>query len=109
MIRFGLALAFVVAACGGPKQKPDSPFVEEGSAQKETCCCKSFPISSDGSPSYDPNINRIECGNQQGTCVDDVQCQASESNGASDPGQPDTDPGETNDSSDSLPSTGELP
>ncbi len=107
MIRFGLALAFVVAACGGPKQKPDSPFVDEGSAQKETCCCKSFPISSDGKPVYEPDTNRIECGTQQGTCVDDVQCQGSEPTETPDPGEPGGDT--SGDSNDSLPSTGELP
>lgn len=70
-----IALLFV-AACGGPKAKPESPLVNEGSAAKpENCCCKSNPLTSeDGKALYEANTNRMECSTKQGTCVDEVQC-----------------------------------
>ena len=39
---------FVVAlaACSGPKAKPESPLVNEGAAKPETCCCKTTPSTS---------------------------------------------------------------
>jgi hypothetical protein len=73
-----LAIALVVAACSGPKPKPESPIVDEGSAVPETCCCKSNPLTSDdGKPVYGM-VNRMECSTQPGECVADVQCQASQ-------------------------------
>jgi hypothetical protein len=69
-----MVLAVALAACSGPKAKPESPIVNEGSAAKgDSCCCKSFPLTSDGTPAYE-NGNRMECSSKQGTCVDDVQC-----------------------------------
>lgn len=66
----------LVAACGGPKTKTESPLVNEGSGAKpENCCCKSNPLTSeDGRPVYEAGTNRMECSTKQGTCVDDVQC-----------------------------------
>jgi hypothetical protein len=71
-----LIVAFLlVAACSGPKAKPDSPIVKEGSAVSETCCCKSTPLTSDdGKPVFEP-ANRMDCSGKQGTCVDEVQCK----------------------------------
>jgi len=71
-----LALALLVlAACGGPMAKPESPIVNEGSDTPETCCCKSFPLTSeDGKPVYDMSP-RMECSARQGECVPDVQCR----------------------------------
>jgi hypothetical protein len=69
---------FVVAlaACSGPKAKPESPLVNEGSAKPETCCCKTTPSTSvDGKPVYEGAIGRMECSTRQGECVDEVQCQ----------------------------------
>jgi hypothetical protein len=71
-----MALAVALAACSGPKAKPESPIVNEGSAKVgETCCCKSTPIAGDGTPVYEPQQGRMDCSSKQGTCVDDVQCQ----------------------------------
>ncbi|HLL24517.1 MAG TPA: hypothetical protein VK427_20440 [Kofleriaceae bacterium] len=73
-MRILLALAFVAAACGGPKKKPEGAIVNEGSATTDTCCCKSNPLTSeDGRPVYELG-NRMECSSKQGTCVDEVQC-----------------------------------
>ncbi len=70
-----LALALLVlAACGGPQAKQESPLVNEGSDVPETCCCKSFPLTSeDGKPVFEM-APRMECSARQGTCVPDVQC-----------------------------------
>lgn len=74
-MKLALAIAVVLAACTGPKAKPESPIVNEGSAVPERCCCKAFPLSSeDGKPVYD-QVNRMECSIQQGECVAEVQCQ----------------------------------
>ncbi|HEU4728641.1 MAG TPA: hypothetical protein VFT22_12145 [Kofleriaceae bacterium] len=73
-----LAVTLALAACGGPKAKPESPIVNEGSDVPESCCCKSNPLSSeDGKPVY-AMTNRMECSTQQGECVPDVQCQKAE-------------------------------
>jgi len=70
-----LAMALLVLGCGGVKAKPESPFVNEGSDTPESCCCKSFPLTSeDGKPVY-AMANRMECSEQQGECVADVQCR----------------------------------
>ena len=70
------ALTFVVLACGGPQKKPEGAVVKEGSAVPETCCCKSFPMTSeDGKPVYKMS-GRMLCSNDHGECVDDVQCNA---------------------------------
>jgi len=71
-----LALLMIVPAACGPAPKPEGPIVKEGSAVPDSCCCKTNPITSvDGMPVYEPGTNRMECSTQQGTCVDDVQCQ----------------------------------
>jgi hypothetical protein len=73
-----ILMAFVIglAACSGPKAKPESPLVNEGSQKvPEACCCKSFPVGGDGTPVYETGTNRMECSTKQGTCVDEVQCQ----------------------------------
>lgn len=70
-----LAMTLVLAACGGPRPKPESPIVDEGSDNPESCCCKSTALASDdGKPAYDM-ANRMECSARQGECVPDVQCQ----------------------------------
>jgi hypothetical protein len=70
-----LAMMLVLAACGGPAPKPESPIVNEGSDTAEDCCCKSNPLTSnDGLPVYEME-NRMECSAKQGECVPDVQCQ----------------------------------
>jgi len=72
-----LALAFLLAACGGPKKTTESALVNEGSATPDTCCCKSNPLTSeDGRPVYEVG-NRMECSSKQGECVDEVQCNKS--------------------------------
>ena len=76
-MRILLALTFVIAACGGPKKKPESSIVPEGSAAPDTCCCKSNPLTSeDGKPVYEIG-GRMECSSKHGECVDDVQCSKS--------------------------------
>ena len=72
------ALTLVVVACGGPAKKPEGAIVHEtGSAAPETCCCKSFPpTSDDGKPAY-AMAARMLCSTDHGECVDDVQCNAS--------------------------------
>lgn len=76
-MKLAVVIALVVAACGGSKAKPESPLVNEGSDVPETCCCKSFPLTSeDGKPVYEMQP-RMECSARPGECVPDVQCQAS--------------------------------
>lgn len=73
-----LAMTLALAACSGPKPKPESPIVNEGSDVPENCCCKSNPLTSeDGKPVYGM-LNRMDCSTTQGECVPDVQCNASE-------------------------------
>ena len=76
-MRILVALTLVLAACSGPTKKTVEPGATEGSdSASETCCCKSFPLTSeDGKPFYE-NGNRMECSAKQGECVADVQCQA---------------------------------
>jgi hypothetical protein len=76
-----LALAVTaVTACSGPKAKPESPLVKEGSAVSETCCCKSTPLTSaDGQPAYEL-VGRMDCSSKQGDCVDEVQCKKGDEN-----------------------------
>lgn len=70
-----ILLLSLLVACSGPKAKPESPIVNEGSQKvPETCCCKSQPIAGDGSFVYEANTGRMDCSTKQGTCVDDVQC-----------------------------------
>ena len=74
-MKYALATALALAACGGPKPIRESPIVNEGSDVPETCCCKVTPITSDdGKPRYDMTP-RMECSSRQGDCVLDVQCQ----------------------------------
>ena len=69
-----LVLLVMLAACGGPKPKKESPIVNEGSDVPETCCCKSFPLTAeDGKAAY-AMTPRMECSTKQGECVPDVQC-----------------------------------
>lgn len=76
-MRILIALTFLAAACGGAQTKTESPIVDEGSATSDNCCCKSTSLASEAAtPDYAP-ANRMECSAKQGTCVDDVQCQAS--------------------------------
>ena len=73
-----LVALLLLAACGGPQAKPESPIVNEGSDTPETCCCKSFPLTSeDGKPVYEM-APRMECSGKQGDCVPDVQCRAAQ-------------------------------
>lgn len=77
-MKLALVITLVLAACTGPKPKPESPIVNEGSDVPEHCCCKSNPLSSeDGKPVYENATNRMECSTKQGECVADVQCQKS--------------------------------
>jgi hypothetical protein len=70
-----LATILALAACGGTAPPRESPLVKEGSDTPETCCCKSFPLTSeDGKPVYEM-APRMECSAKQGECVPDVQCQ----------------------------------
>ena len=68
-------LLLILVACGGPKPKPESPIVDEGSNTPESCCCKSNPLTSeDGKPLYEMTA-RMECSARRGECVADVQCK----------------------------------
>jgi hypothetical protein len=69
-----VGLLFLVVACSGPKAKPESPLVKEGSAVPETCCCKSTPPTSEDAKPVFEQSNRMDCSSKQGDCVDDVQC-----------------------------------
>ena len=75
-MRILVALTLVLVACSGPTKKNVEPGTTEGSdSASETCCCKSFPLTSeDGKPVYEPGA-RMECSAKQGECVPDVQCQ----------------------------------
>ena len=70
-----IALALFLVACSGPKSKPESPLVKEGSAVSDTCCCKHTPATSEeGKPVFEASTNRMDCSQKQGNCVDEVQC-----------------------------------
>jgi hypothetical protein len=69
-----LVLLVMLAACGGPKPRKESPIVNEGSAVPETCCCKSFPLASEDGKAVYAMTPRMECSTKQGECVPDVQC-----------------------------------
>ena len=74
-MRLLAAALLVAAACGGTAKTPVSEAPVNDVAA-ESCCCKSSPMTSeDGQPVYEIG-NRMECSTKQGTCVDDVQCQA---------------------------------
>jgi len=66
---------FTIAACSGPKAKPESPLVKEGSAVAETCCCKHTPIGAEDAKAQYEDIGRMDCSSKKGDCVDAVQCQ----------------------------------
>jgi hypothetical protein len=73
-MKLALVATLLLAACGGPQAKPESPIVNEGSDVPETCCCKSFPLTSDDGRAVFEMAPRMECSTRQGTCVADVQC-----------------------------------
>ena len=54
-------------------------MVNEGSDSAPTCCCKTIPQTAEKEivPSYTMS-GRMECSTQQGECVDDVQCNGSQ-------------------------------
>ena len=72
-----MALTVFVIACGGPKAKQESAIVNEGDTPA-TCCCKTTPTTAEKDiiPVY-AMTGRMECSSQRGDCVDDVQCNAS--------------------------------
>jgi hypothetical protein len=81
-MKSALVAMLLLAACGGPQAKPESPIVNEGSDTPETCCCKSFPLTSeDGKPVYEM-AQRMECSARQGSCVTDVQCRVESGTGS---------------------------
>ncbi len=73
---FALGLVFAIAACGGPKKKPEGTIVNEGSDTSENCCCKSNPLTAEDGKAVFDQVNRMECSSKQGECVDEVQCTA---------------------------------
>ena len=80
-MKFAL-VALLALACSGTQPKRESPLVNEGSDTPESCCCKSFPLTSeDGKPVYEM-IKRMECSARQGECVPDVQCRHTEPEGS---------------------------
>lgn len=74
-ILFGLT-AVVMIACGTAPKK-ESSIVQEGSEQSPTCCCKTIPATAEKEivPNYTMQ-NRMDCSGAQGSCVDDIQCNA---------------------------------
>jgi hypothetical protein len=82
------------AACGGSqKDDHENPFVQ-GSDVSPQCCCKTIPAvaEKDIVPNYAMS-GRMECSTQQGTCVDDVQCNAQTGSAAATPMSPPADTG----------------
>jgi hypothetical protein len=77
-MKLAVITLLVLAACGGTAPRRESPIVNEGSDTPETCCCKSFPLTSeDGKPVYEM-LPRMECSAKQGECGPDLQCHASQ-------------------------------
>ncbi len=78
-MRILAATLMVAAACGSPKSKHEGAIVEEGSGNTATCCCKTIPDTAEKEivPVY-AMIGRMECSTKNGSCVDDVQCNASQ-------------------------------
>jgi hypothetical protein len=68
----------IVGACGSAPKKEGS-IVTEGSDTAPTCCCKTIPVTDDKEivPKY-AMAGRMECSTENGTCVDDVQCNGSQ-------------------------------
>jgi len=87
-----LALASLIfaAACGSSQKEHENPFVQ-GSDVSPTCCCKTIPAvaEKDIVPNY-AMTGRMECSTNQGTCVDDVQCNAQTGGSAAAPAPSDT-------------------
>lgn len=77
-----LASLIFAAACGGSQKEHENPFVQ-GSDAPPTCCCKTIPAVSEKDivPNY-AMVGRMECSTQQGTCVDEVQCNGQTGSGA---------------------------
>lgn len=65
----------LAAACGGGKQKPESPLVKEsGPPVSDSCCCKSNPLTAEDGKAVFENANRMECSSKQGACVAEGMC-----------------------------------
>lgn len=77
-MKLALVAMLLLAACGGPQAKQESPLVNEGSDVPETCCCKSFPLTSEDGRAVLEMTPRMECSTRQGTCVGDVQCHGTD-------------------------------
>lgn len=75
-------IILLLAACGGPTAKPESAIVKEGSDVPESCCCKSFPLTSEDGKAVWEMAVRMECSARQGECVPDVQCRKSDDGAA---------------------------
>jgi hypothetical protein len=82
-MKLALVATLLLAACGGMKAKPESPLVNEGSNVPETCCCKSFPLTSEDGSAALEMAPRMECSAKQGTCVGDVQCHGTDTGSGS--------------------------
>jgi hypothetical protein len=78
-----IALSIFAAACGGSQKEHENPLVQ-GSDASPTCCCKTVPAVSE--KEIVPNFalaGRMECSTQNGSCVDDVQCNGQAAPGTS--------------------------
>ena len=68
---FMTSISFVFA-CGGPSKKVEKVDQIQG----ENCCCKWTPMVSEDNKALFKDDNRMECSGKQGTCVDEIQCNA---------------------------------
>lgn len=89
-MRFLFGLTAVVMIACGTSPKKQSSIVDEGSAASPDCCCKTIPKTAEKEivPDY-AMAPRMECSTQQGECVDDIQCNATNPDEA----QPSSDDG----------------
>ena len=87
-MRFLFALTMFAIACGGSSPKKESSIVPGGDVPTQ-CCCKTIPSTAEKEiqPVYAMN-GRMECSSNQGECVDEVQCNATEEGASSSSGNP---------------------
>lgn len=70
-LAFFSVLWLSAGACNTPPKKVVEP---DDQIESETCCCRWTQIGAEnGTPSYE-ELNRMECSEKQGECMDAANC-----------------------------------